>query len=165
MFARAVLFAQREGRVIEDYGAPFPHLAVLGVDTDQIGRVDTLDCEPARYSWEHTCRFRPLIAGLRRALRLHDLDLLFRIATASAVINQQFLPKPMFADLLSIARSCGVPGVAVAHTGTVVSFLLDARQPRVESIIDKLQRELELLGLTGASCFHTVPPAASGYAV
>jgi uncharacterized protein involved in propanediol utilization len=90
MFARAVLFAQREGRVLEDYGAPFPHLVVLGVDTDEIGRVDTLDCEPTRYSWEHTCRFRPLIAGLRRALRRHDLDLLCRIATASAVINQQF---------------------------------------------------------------------------
>src|SRR6266850_5505544 len=44
MFKHAVLFAQREGVVLEDYGRALPETEVLGFDMDITGYVDTLEC-------------------------------------------------------------------------------------------------------------------------
>src|SRR5579863_5195908 len=51
MFHRAVLFAHREGVVLEDYAKRLPKLEVLGIDTAHDDHVETLKFPPASYSW------------------------------------------------------------------------------------------------------------------
>jgi uncharacterized protein involved in propanediol utilization len=149
---RAVLFAQREGRVIEDFFAATPPLVVVGCDTDLSGRgVDTLEFEPATYSWREVETFRVLRGLLRRALRCADPALLGRVATASANINQRFLPKPDFDWLKSLASQVKALGIQVAHSGTVVGLLFS---PLQESVTCRAGRAQELLERQFGSAWH-----------
>jgi uncharacterized protein involved in propanediol utilization len=63
----AVLFAHREGTLIEDFGAELPPLQVLGFGTG--GPVDTLAHVPARYSEQELDVFGELRIMLRQAVR------------------------------------------------------------------------------------------------
>lgn len=155
MFSRAVLFAHREGVVLEELGPRLPRLEVLGIDTDMGGWVDTLDFDPATYDQCQLDRFGALVAGVRRAIRDQDLALLGRMATSSAVINEQFLPKPMFSELHRLAQCVNALGIAVAHSGTVLSFLFDPSDSNMEDKTELVCKELELLGITNVLRFHT----------
>ena len=155
MFSRAVLFAHREGVVLEDLGPRLPVLEVLGVDTDADGAVYTLDYPPATYDWRQIQFFRTLVAGMRRAIRRGDLPLLGRVATASAAVNQQFLPKPMFSELRCLAEWVEALGVAVAHSGTVLSILFDPSDERLEAKVDQARKDLESLGIRKILRFQT----------
>lgn len=155
MFSQTVLFAQREGIVVEDYGRLFPRLAVVGADTAPCDKVDTLVYPPAQYGWRHLHTFATLIGALRRAMRTEDLDLLGRIATASSIINDNFLPKPVLPELLRLSRAFGALGVSVAHSGTVAGILLDSRKPHWRHQVDSLTSELAYLGLRKSVCFTT----------
>jgi uncharacterized protein involved in propanediol utilization len=125
MFRRAVLFAHREGVVLEDYAKLLPKIEILGIDTAPEGRVETLQHPPSDYSWRQRQSFCTLAGAMRRAIRKNDIRLLGRVATASACINEHFLPKPKFAEIRRIADLAGALGVGVAHSGTVLSVLLD----------------------------------------
>lgn len=122
---QAVLFAHREGSVIESFRRPLPPIDVISIDTSPEQTVSTLDHPPARYSSAEVEAFRPLRSLLRVAIDLHDLNLLGRVATASARINQRFLPKPNFQELSRIAAEHRAIGLQVAHSGTLVGLLFD----------------------------------------
>lgn len=135
---RAVLFAHREGNVIEDFGWRLPPLDVLGFNTDANGNgIDTIAYRPARYEWRDIEAFRAMIGLMRRAVQSQASHLVGRVASASARINQRYLPKPYFDKLEKRADDVGALGVQVAHSGTVAGFLFDPRDPdtpqRVES--------------------------------
>ena len=155
MFHRAVLFAHREGEVIEDYTSRPPRLEVLGIDTWPDGKVDTLKYPPAEYSWRQHQTFCMLTGALRRAMKRHDVRLLGRVATASACINQEFLPKPMFKEMKQIVDDVGVLGLAVAHSGTVLSLLLDPADQSLEMKVDQVRARLNALGISQILRFQT----------
>ena len=155
MFSRAVLFAHREGVVLEDYASCLPSLEVLGIDADSGSIVDTLQYPPAVYTWRQIQLFGTLTGALRRAIRSKDIQLLGRIATASAVVNQEFLPKPMFKEIAQLAEQAGALGVAVAHSGTVMSVLMDPAHPDLSRRIEFFQVRLQALGVTHIMRFQT----------
>lgn len=155
MFRQAVLFAHREGVVLEHYGKRIPKLEVLGIDTAQDQYVKTLEYPPAVYSRRQLESFRILRSALRRAVLHQDVRLLGRVATASACINEEFLKKTMFQEIRKMAEHCGALGTAVAHSGTVLSILLDAADELLEAKIDRIQRELEQLGTAQPLRFQT----------
>jgi len=155
MFHNAVLFAHREGVVLEDYARCLPKLQVLGFDTARDAHVNTLEHPPADYSWRQRQSFQALVGALRRAIRKNDVELLGRVATASACINQEFLPKPMFHDMKQISEHTGALGVAVAHSGTVLSILLDPDDPFLDVKVERIQKSLETLGISDVLLFHT----------
>jgi len=155
MFRRAVLFAHRDGKVIEDLGPKLPRMDVLGFDTDDHGAVYTLEFPPAVYTWRQTECFHTLAAAIRRAVASEDVSLLGRVATASAAINQEFLPKPIFGEIRCLAGHVGALGISVAHSGTVMSILLDSSDILLERKAEQLKRELELLGVRESIRFQT----------
>lgn len=53
-------------------------------------------------------------------------------ATISAIASQALLPKPEFTTLLSLVESCGLYGINVAHSGSVVGLMLDRHRHDVE---------------------------------
>lgn len=152
---QALLFAQREAVILEDLGSQLPPLEVLSVNTAPNTPVDTVDFAPARYnSWEIES-FRPLRGMLRKAVRTRDAALVGRVATASARINQRFLPKPHFTEFLTIAETCGAVGVQVAHSGTVVGLLFDPGMPDVDRRTANATQALFDLGLPVTFHFRT----------
>lgn len=142
MFNEAVLFAQREGIVVENYGKAFPIIYVIGVDTQENAQIDTLSYPAALYSRRQLQKFEILRGALRRAFRTNDVALLGQVATASALINQEFLPKPCLAELLAIVRHIGGLGITVAHSGTVAAILLDYRDALLKRKVNLICRAL-----------------------
>jgi L-threonine kinase len=55
-------------------------------------------------------------------------------ATLSAIASQRLLPKPDFDALLSLVEECGIYGVNVAHSGSVVGLMLDRSKDDVDYV-------------------------------
>lgn len=147
MFTRAVLFAQREGVVLEDFVHPLPHLEVLAFNTAHHG-VDTLTLKPAEYNWQEVEAFAAERERLRQAICTQDAHLLGQVTSASARINQKYLPKPHFEQLEKIGERWGALGLAAAHSGTVMGLLFATEDSGREDRISKVQYLVTELGFT-----------------
>ncbi|MGY5795538.1 GHMP family kinase ATP-binding protein len=142
----AVLFAHREGIVIESFINSLPPIHIISIDTSPGKTVDTLEFEPAQYSPAEIELFRPLRALLRHAVKNNHLNLLGRVATTSARINERFLPKPRLHDIEAIGVRHGALGVQVAHSGTVVGLLFDPTSGSTPEKLDLATRDLRDAG-------------------
>ncbi|HEX4417755.1 MAG TPA: hypothetical protein VH165_07640 [Kofleriaceae bacterium] len=151
----AVLFAHREGEIVEFLGDQIPELIVVGFNTDP-GGVDTLDFPPARYAPDEIARFADLVDLLRRAILEQDVRALSQVATGCARINQAHLPKPRFDRIEDIAVRVGALGVQVAHSGTVAGLLFDPRDLETELRVAQARAQLAELGFGGAWRFSTM---------
>jgi lysine 2,3-aminomutase len=126
MFNHALLFAQRDSIVIEDYGVGLPALEILGFTTSAGGKgVDTLTLDTSSYEYADVEAYRPLRALARRALATQSAADLGRVATASALLNQRRLPIDMLSDLISAIPRAGATGLQVAHSGDIAGYLFD----------------------------------------
>ncbi|MBV8693955.1 MAG: kinase [Chloroflexi bacterium] len=153
---QTVLFAQREGIVLEEFHKPLPVLEIIGFNTDATGQgIDTLTFTPIHYSHQEIEAFRVLLAGLRKAIALHDPYLLGRVTTASAYINQRYLPKPHFDRLLQLASKTGALGLQVAHSGTIVGFLFDPEIAELEERVQMILTHLFEMGFHISHRFRT----------
>lgn len=158
---RVVLFAHRDGVVLETLGHRLPPLLVVGCDTQPGVRVDTLGLPPADYDDREVATFGVLRSALRRAVATGDAALLGRVATASARINQRFLPKPGLEDLLELGRRHGGCGIQVAHSGTVAGLVFDARRPEAVEGARRCAAAVEELGLVSTGLIGTEPGLAA----
>ncbi len=144
---RAVLFAQREGAVLEDLGGRLPRALVVGFNTDRSGYgVDTLNLPPARYSWQEIELFRPMLGLLRRAVREGDPVLLGRVTTASARVSQRHLPKPHFDEFERLVERAGALGLQVSHSGSLVGLLFDPSTPALAERVGEARCFIDGLG-------------------
>ncbi|WP_327351392.1 GHMP family kinase ATP-binding protein [Streptomyces sp. NBC_01304] len=124
---RPLLFAQREGRVLEVLGAALPPLVVVGctlgggrpVDTD------TLALAEATYDDSDVGAYARLRTLLRRAIVHADPALLGHVATQSARRGQRRLAHAEFGAMTRIAGRFGAVGVQIAHSGCVAGLLFD----------------------------------------
>jgi uncharacterized protein involved in propanediol utilization len=157
---RAVLFAQREGLVLEEFSKQLPSFEVLGFNTNATG-YETLGTPPARYSWWEIEAFRPLIGLLRKAVQTQDARLVGRVASASARINQRHLPKPHFDRLEKLTERVEALGLQVAHSGTVVGLLFDPVDVNIEEKTLEASATLAEVGIT-SSWRLRVSPDRSG---
>jgi uncharacterized protein involved in propanediol utilization len=141
---RVVLFAHRDGLVLETFGHRLPPMVVVGCDTAPGQVVETLGLPPADYSDKEAGEFQVLRGALRRAIALEDVTLLGKVATASARINQRYLPKPGVEALIELCLRQGGVGLQIAHSGTVAGLIFDPRQPRAG--LDGCVLRIEQLG-------------------
>lgn len=122
---RGVLFASREGRVIEDFGEDIPLMDVLGFSTSQNG-VNTLSVNP-NYTEIDIKIFSNLIKKMKAGITTQNFDLCAEVATESAKLNQYFVPIKYFSFLLehSFMKKIGAKGMIVSHSGTVAGFIFE----------------------------------------
>jgi len=158
---RVVLFAHRDGVVLETLGHRLPPLLVVGCDTQPGVRVDTLGLPPAEYDDREVATFGVLRSALRRAVATGDAALLGKVATASARVNQRFLPKPGLEDLLELGRRHGGCGIQVAHSGTVAGLIFDASRPDGVAGARRCAAAVEALGLVPTGLIGTEPGLAA----
>jgi uncharacterized protein involved in propanediol utilization len=162
---RVVLFAHRDGMILETFGPRLPPMVVVGCDTQPEASVDTLALPPAAYNDQEIGAFQVLRAALRRAVATEDVALLGRVATASARINQRFLAKPNLEPLLAECLRYGGCGIQVAHSGTVAGLIFDLREPGVQDRVQRCMERVKELGLTVTGLVDTtsaVPPGPAG---
>jgi uncharacterized protein involved in propanediol utilization len=158
---RAVLYANRDGTVLEDLGGPLPSLEVLGLDAGGPG-VDTLELPAFDYSPDQIESLRVLRATMRRAVAGGDCALLAEVATASARINQRFLPQEGLPLVEAVCRDSGGVGVQAAHSGRVLAVLFDPAAPGLESRIDHARARLARNGVDRTWRFRLESPNPRG---
>jgi uncharacterized protein involved in propanediol utilization len=142
----AVLFAQREGTVIENFGGSLPPLLVVGFKANGGAPVDTLQLPPARYDNTEIQEFGVLRAMAARAVRLQDANLLGRAASASALISQRHLPKQGFDEAVEIGRRAGACGVQVAHSGSLFGVIFDLYAANLKRRASLVAQQLQRAG-------------------
>lgn len=150
---QALLFAHREGCVIEYFRGEFPPLLVVGFRHGSDQPIDTLRMARARYTSEEIETFRVLRGLAQRSIKHQDPRLLGRVATMSACISQMHLPKPYFDTVLELARRHGACGIQVAHSGTLIGILLDATAMMSVAHAAELKNELRDLGFRDLQTF------------
>ena len=122
---QAILFAHREGLILEHFGPSLPPLLVIGLTEPDVEEIDTLRFPRARYGPEEIQVFKVLRGLMRRAVDQQNPWLAGRVATVSAQINQRYLPKPQLTAVQELAEHHRACGVQVAHSGTAMGILLD----------------------------------------
>ncbi|MGW7370128.1 GHMP family kinase ATP-binding protein, partial [Streptomyces sp. NPDC054841] len=152
---RPVLFAQREGRVLEVLGPALPPLVVVGCALGGGAPVDTLALPVHEPGEDDVRAFERLRTLLRRAVATGDVQLLGEVATASAWRGQQVLGHPEFDALAGIARRVGAAGVQIAHSGSVAGVLFDPAAPGLRHRVRSCLRALDTHGIPATRTFTT----------
>ena len=131
-----VLFAQRQGQVLESFGSWMPRYAVLSIDTDPGGPgVDTLSLPMPRYTDAELAAFESMIGKVRQAFAHRDPVTLAAVATESATLNQRFVPLRKFQEIRDLAAEYRALGVQISHSGTVAGILFDSRAARLSDAL------------------------------
>lgn len=120
-----VLFAHREAKLIEAFPGDFPDLLVVGFDTGD-DPISTTEFKPARYTSAEIELFSVLRSLVSRAVADRDTTLFCRVATMSSNINQSYLPRARYDEVVWLAEECDAKGIQIAHSGNVAGFLFDA---------------------------------------
>ncbi|MCC3772170.1 GHMP kinase [Streptomyces sp. UNOC14_S4] len=150
---RPVLFAQREGRVLEVLGPALPPAVVVGCALG--GPVDTLSLPAQSHGEKDVRAYARLLALLRRAVAEGDTGLLGHVATASARRAQRVLRHEKFDTLTDIADHVGAVGVQIAHSGTVAGLLFSPTAPGLRHRLRQCARALDSNGIPVTRTFTT----------
>ncbi|MFC7880898.1 GHMP kinase [Streptomyces sp. NPDC057376] len=157
---RPLLFAQREGRVLETLGSALPPAVVVGCALGGGEPVDTLSL-PVVVAHDDLAAYEHLRRMLRRAVTDADTALLGRVGTASARLRQRVLRHQEFPALTGIADSVGAAGVQIAHSGNVAGILFDPRVPGLNRRLHRCARALDREGIPSTRTFTTFATPAS----
>ncbi|MFJ7270739.1 GHMP kinase [Streptomyces sp. NPDC099050] len=155
---RPVLFAQREGRVLEVLGPALPPLVVVGCALGGGAPVDTLSLPVAAVAdvdRSDVRAYERLRALLRRAVATGSAELLGAVATASARRGQRVLGHPEFDALTALARRVGAVGVQIAHSGAVAGVLFDPAAPGLRHRVHGCLHALDAHGIPATRTFTT----------
>lgn len=120
MWQAPVLFASRQGRVIERL-PPLPPMRVVGGVAGPPSPTDPADSGFPDLS--------DVFAELVAAIRGGDAARVASSATRSAEANQLRNPNPLWEPLRALVRRHGALGVAVSHTGPAIALLLPPDSP------------------------------------
>ncbi|WP_327306036.1 GHMP kinase [Streptomyces sp. NBC_01298] len=156
--SRPVLFAQREGRVLEVLGPALPPLVVVGCALGGGAPVDTLAlpvADVADVDRSDVRAYERLRALLRRAVATGSAELLGAVATASARRGQEVLGHPEFDTLAALAHRSGAVGVQIAHSGAVAGVLFDQAAPGLRRRVRGCLRALSAHGIPATRTFTT----------
>ncbi|MFI7240637.1 GHMP family kinase ATP-binding protein [Streptomyces qinglanensis] len=156
-----LLFAQRQGRVLEALGTALPPAVVVGCALGGGAPVDTLSLPARTGDDRELARYERLRRMLRTAVADADPALLGRVSTASARLGQRTLHHPEFETLTAIADRTGATGVQIAHSGNVAGLLFDPRTPGLDRRMRRCARALHSDGMTPTVTFTTDPAPTS----
>ncbi|MFI8823782.1 GHMP kinase [Streptomyces sp. NPDC053431] len=154
---RPVLFAQREGRVLEVLGPALPPLVVVGCTLGGGAPVDTLSLPTADVDDSDVRAWERLRGLLRRAVATGDAALVGEVATASARRGQLILRHAEFETLCSVARRSGAVGVQIAHSGAVAGVLFDPAATGLRHRVRRCLHGLRAHGIPTTRTFTTSP--------
>ncbi len=128
MFPGIALFDHRNGRIAESLGPP-PPMEVIVVDRG--GQMDTLEFNRVDRTaqWQAVAdQTDAALELVREGIERSDPELVGRGATISARAGHPDGAGEWVERAAEFAASVGAAGINVAHSGTVIGILLDARK-------------------------------------
>ena len=140
MLPGIALLDHREGQILEVLGPP-PPMEIVALDFG--GTVDTLEFNAAdrRPAWKSIqTEVDEALRMIKAGIQQQDPKLVGEGATISARASQAVLPKPELVAVLKFAENVGAVGVNVAHSGTVIGVLLDARERMSKSVFHRAKQ-------------------------
>lgn len=149
----SILFAHREGGVVEYLGGNLPPFALVSFKAPNPSPISTTALRRARYDAEEIQVFRCALGTVRRAVRYQDPTLLGRATTLSARISQRHLPKSGFNQALAICANHSVNGLQVSHSGSLFGILVDANRPQLDRHLADIVGNLNEAGFTQVEQF------------
>ncbi|MFD4114930.1 GHMP kinase [Streptomyces niveus] len=152
---RPLLFAQREGRVLEVLGDALPPAVVVGCALGGGSPVDTLSLPAPRHDHEDVRAYERLRSLLRRAVADADTALLGHVSTESARRAQRVREQREFGLLDRIAGRVGAVGLQIAHSGNVAGLLFDPAAPDLGHRLRRCVRALRTCGIPVTRTFAT----------
>ena len=153
MFDGIVLFAQRKGQVLEEWGQWTPEYLLLSVNTQpHCSGVDTVGL-PLPRSASARSEYSALLARARAGFLGRNAVEVAAVATRSAELNQNHLPLPNFRALCSLAERNGCLGIQIAHSGTIAGLLFEPAT-QMESLTS-LNGQLRALRMEPRGFFRT----------
>ena len=141
MFPGIAMLDHRRGKVVEILGNP-PPMEVIAIDRG--GQVDTLEFNTVDRGeqWRSvTDATDEALELVREGIRRCDPELVGRGATISARAGRPDDAGPWVDQASDFAVEIGAVGVNVAHSGTVIGILLDARKRRSKPAYREAQRK------------------------
>lgn len=115
--------------------APAPEFDLLVLESPRVLRTADYHRQPREAALRtHASTLAQAWENLQTACESNSASLLGEAATLSSVASQTLLPKPGFDTLLTLVESCGLYGLNVAHSGSVVGLMLDRRRHDVEYV-------------------------------
>ncbi len=154
MYEGIVSFHQREGIVHGRLGT-LPSLTIVALDEG--GGAETTElCEDRGFhSAGRLDEYERLLQDLRRAVKQRHLPSVGDVATRSAILNQDVLPKEHLELFLDLRARYDALGVVATHSGTCLGLLLDPGLPRHPEVLPELVSELLACHCPGVRVYRT----------
>jgi uncharacterized protein involved in propanediol utilization len=142
MYPGVVSFYHRKVELCRFLGT-LPQLTVVGIDEG--GQVDTVQFNhlPKPFTPSEKKEYHLLHRTIIRAIAEQDVELIGKVSTRSAQLNQKIRHKKLLKPVLRISEKIGAIGVAVAHSGTYLGILLD---PRRQDYSSQLEQTRQMMG-------------------
>ena len=154
MYEGIISFHQREGVVHSRLGT-VPSLTIVALDEG--GRTATTELCRDRgfHSASRLAEYERLLLELGCALKRRDLPSVGDVATRSALLNQDVLPKEHLELFLDLRARYDALGMVAAHSGTCLGLLFDPRSLRHPDVLPELVGELLALQCPGVRVYRT----------
>lgn len=122
MYPEFVTFFHRKVELGRQLGFP-TRLKVVAIDEG--GQIDTIEYNRRQrpFTHEECAEYAELLETIEAAICRNDLELLGRVATRSAILNQKRNPKRYLDQMLEISQATNALGVVVTHSGPCIGLL------------------------------------------
>lgn len=159
MHSGVVAYLHRKSRLHVALG-PVPALTLVAIDEG--GEVSTLQFNHGQpdYSNRECEEYAALLIELRQALNTRNIGAIGAVATRSAQLHQNRLPKRSLEAMHNIAVTIGAAGVVAAHSGTYLGIVIDALCSDHDQQVARAVGRIKALGLR-PQLFSTVQRESS----
>ena len=143
MFEEMVLFAHRTGLLINRLG-DLPLLDILAIDFG--GTIDTVEYNMVdRFSmWKkHEQETQNALRDITEGIKTNDVALIGKGATANTYTAQKIKPNPNLDQVIELAQSINAAGISLAHSGTIISIILDPKQKQMTYTLKQAKSKLK----------------------
>ncbi|WP_338749043.1 hypothetical protein [Bacillus sp. FJAT-52991] len=134
---------QQTGQLLYEF-PDAPELSYIGFDSGGTVNTRAFHRDKKHYNEAEKQTLEHIFCQMRSGLTTGNIEQIFQAATASAQVNERFLPKPHFSLFLDLAIHLQA-GVIIGHSGTVIGLLLDRQDPilqeKQKEIIEKVRIE------------------------
>jgi uncharacterized protein involved in propanediol utilization len=141
MYEGIVSFHQREGIVHSRLGT-LPSLTIVALDEGGRSETTELCRDRGFHSARRLAEYERLLLDLERAVQRRHLPSVGDVATRSAVLNQDVVPKEHLELFLDLRARYDALGVVATHSGTCLGLLFDPRSLRHPDVLPELVDEL-----------------------
>ncbi len=154
MYEGIISFHQREGVVHSRLGT-LPSLTIVALDEGGWAETTELCRDRGFHSASRLAEYEKLLLDLEHAVQRRHLPSVGDVATRSAVLNQDVLPKEHLELFLDLRARYDALGVVATHSGTCLGLLLDPRLLRHPDVLPELVEELLAHDCGGVRVYRT----------